>query len=1485
MNILKRIGLTVLLAAVLLTSFTNSSRAQLNADGKDFYVGLLYPSFMNQNISFFGRNVQGFYGAYLLISSYYNNAVTVSYFDDAGNEAFRQTYQVQARRAITVPLDISHTKMADQKGEVVEYKACHIVAKSAINVQYFSTGSCSGGSYLALPTNVLGKNYIVESYHDNPGGLGGVTSNEDAAGYFMVIGAFDGTSVEITPNTTTAKGRPGVNSGAGSNGFKQPFSISLNRGQCYMVKSTAGDISNDISGTSVISSKPVAVIAGHENAFTDGSDIGSITLEARDYMIEQMIPCEYWDTTGYVSIPFVDSKQPAPGGEGDEYHVFTCSPTGANITMNSNIQRDVSLATSLYPNPVPSKVGVTTPTNFYETYPGGKFHVMMYDQRMQGAGAPYPAPSMMSIVPISRWKTSYLWSVPANTFEILQGYFINVLCRKADYDKDKIQIAVNGGKLASIRASGLSVKKIWGAGTIPDHPDLMGVTFAIGPGAYYATSLSTGPDAGFMIYNYGFRAIDPDRDLGDFCGDDHFFGYALPIGFLGGTGDSTKLTVTVDTLCAKWHVCAHVRGKNQPGIKQISILDDPNGDVVRPGRQFHNVFFDPAVDPDNTRELNLPGNDSDYCVDIYVKNPLDTGYCPLYIVDNNGNDYLVELRYKSPKLQLVIKPNFPNGSDSIIYPPTGVGDEVCATLYYINNGDSAKGDPNVSIVSSDLKKGNVGFTVTKTVPGLPVTLNPARKNRAGDTLAITVCFDPKDTAVHIDSLLFTTDCFKAPVTLVGPGGTPLIYASDHDYGTVVVGDTKCDTVSVKNVGNLPFTLTVNYLLHDLINFSIDPTDAAKLPVILKPGEKFIVHFCFAPKVVGPDSTTNDWKTDIKAPYTDQIKSWSYLKGIGVKPGVIWDRIVQADTTTCSDTTVRRVYLSNHQTSETYVYQVFFDGADAAEYSLAPSQVYSPLDGFPMLKDATIPVDYILRPNVTKGFADRHARLIASYYRDTKHTILDSTIIDLTGVILHPAVTANPTLLDFGVVGVGQPNSLITTLSSTGTAPYILSAIDFKSPVIDILRDSNKLQIGDTLYPGQLVSITVQTQLDYVGDTTVPIIFKDTKCGNDLTVLVHILASRTDLQGTGWPAPVTFTCRDISSTVKATNRSAIPYTLKEVDIVSTGIYPNATEFDFIDVKKGGALSKTIIVDSLVQVKGTVVFPVQYHPTLRGPASAQVRYIWDSAGKKSDTVYNILSGTGAQVHTTLTAAKDDVMPVAYNNITGENITVPIRFTGLDTLPANADVRRVTFDVRYKADLFAYLGVQSPAGYTATGGTRVTSVMGGINMETLPLNVTSVAPIANLDKVALIDLQVMIAKDVSSDFVISNVKFYDGAGQFICYAAADTIPGLFNPNPSCADTTLRDYLNLKLPTRIISVSPNVISDNTDPILTYKVMQYDVQVKVEVFNMLGQKISAPRYMNASSLGEHRLPINIQGFKSGTYTVRLSTPTTTQTAQFVLHK
>ena len=413
--------LSAFLFAVLLSGFVQA-QGGISSAGREFYLGMVLPSFNAQNLPLVEQGVLKYYAISALVSSTTDNSIRVSYFDANGNETTPTVYLVGARKAIQIPLDTSRMK-PNTLGEAPEYKTCHIISQSPVSIEFFSIGACSGGSYLALPIQCWGKDYVVESYHDNPNGLGGIFSKEKSRGFFQVIAAYDNTSVTITPNTTTSRGKPGVNTGAGSTGVLQPFQISLNRGQTYTVFSSGGDISDDISGSQVKSNKQVAVLGGHENAFTDASNIGSTQLEARDYMIDQMMPIGNWDTAGYYNLPLVDSKPPVQGGEGDEYHVFTGSPNGSNITLNSNIQRDVSLHTTLYPNPVVGKLSITTPVELSETYPGGIFHVVQYDQAMQGSGSPYPRPSMISIVPRSRWSSEYTFQVPNSTFEILQGYF------------------------------------------------------------------------------------------------------------------------------------------------------------------------------------------------------------------------------------------------------------------------------------------------------------------------------------------------------------------------------------------------------------------------------------------------------------------------------------------------------------------------------------------------------------------------------------------------------------------------------------------------------------------------------------------------------------------------------------------------------------------------------------------------------------------------------------------------------------------------------------------------------------------------------------------------------------------------------------------------------------------------------------------------------------------------------------------------------
>ncbi len=294
------------------------------------------------------------------------------------------------------------------------------------------------------------------------------------------------------------------------------------------------------------------------------------------------------------------------------------------------------------------------------------------------------------------------------------------------------------------------------------------------------------------------------------------------------------------------------------------LIDDPDGVYFEPGEQLKNVSFDTLLTylPNELR----PQGVKQYCFDVNILTPLQDAIAPIAIVDNGGNAVLINLFKSAPPLKLTTTP-ISLRPDSIVFPVKKIGDQICTTFVLKN---SAKiGGTAITLNSALLTNKDTSYKVVSITPSLPHSI------AAQDSVNVQVCYTAADSSRHRDSLIMQTDCFSIAISLDAHGSTGLINASDLDFGSIIVGDTLCKNLQIKNVGTAPFTLTKSFILSDAINFTVDTTH---LPVIIQPNGSVQINICFHPNQEGPVSSGIDWSTDLESSFAHSIKSHSVLNG-------------------------------------------------------------------------------------------------------------------------------------------------------------------------------------------------------------------------------------------------------------------------------------------------------------------------------------------------------------------------------------------------------------------------------------------------------------------------------------------------------------------------------------------------------------------------------------------------------------------------------
>jgi IgGFc binding protein len=187
---------------------------------------------------------------------------------------FRQETRIRGGTVVNIKID---TAAQLRSSEVPERLAVHITSEKTVSVYGLSHRYQTTDTFMGLPVEALGTEYRTVNYYK---------LREDLISQLAVIATEDNTSVTITPNSNTAKGKK----------TREPFTVQLRKGDVYQVigASAAKGQPADMTGSLVQATKPVAVFSGHNGAYIP------LLEQGYNHLVEQLPPLSAWGRHYYV---------------------------------------------------------------------------------------------------------------------------------------------------------------------------------------------------------------------------------------------------------------------------------------------------------------------------------------------------------------------------------------------------------------------------------------------------------------------------------------------------------------------------------------------------------------------------------------------------------------------------------------------------------------------------------------------------------------------------------------------------------------------------------------------------------------------------------------------------------------------------------------------------------------------------------------------------------------------------------------------------------------------------------------------------------------------------------------------------------------------------------------------------------------------------------------------------------------------------------
>lgn len=228
--------------------------------------------------------------------------------DPLTNQKIRRFVRANSIYTLTVPNREIKWEWEVRETQQPVRKGVRITSTNPVTVAVANVKSLTSDSYLALPVSALGTNYVVSSYWD-------CNEAHPWAGGFLIVATADMTIISVNlrgAGADVARTSDGTQINTGI-----PLVDTLNAGDVYMVKgdgTTRGEF--DLSGTQVVASKPIGIVAFHERTLVPGLlQNGS----GRNHLCEMLLPVSQ-NGTSFVTTNFLRRSTSSTSG-GDLFRI------------------------------------------------------------------------------------------------------------------------------------------------------------------------------------------------------------------------------------------------------------------------------------------------------------------------------------------------------------------------------------------------------------------------------------------------------------------------------------------------------------------------------------------------------------------------------------------------------------------------------------------------------------------------------------------------------------------------------------------------------------------------------------------------------------------------------------------------------------------------------------------------------------------------------------------------------------------------------------------------------------------------------------------------------------------------------------------------------------------------------------------------------------------------------------------------------------